>query len=58
MSKPKGGRPPIAAEDRRSKMLVVRVTQGELDSLKVTAALNGVNVAKWVRTRLDLTVKP
>lgn len=48
-TKPKIGRPPVAAEDRRDSLVRVLVTQGEAAELQAAAEAVGASLSTWVR---------
>jgi len=44
------GRPPLAEQDKRSKLISVRVTQAEWERLcRVANSKKGRDLSKWVR---------
>ncbi len=47
--KNRGGRPPVAAEDRRDTLVRVLVTAAELEELKRAAAYASTTMSTWVR---------
>lgn len=47
--KARTGRPPIAAEDRRDRLLKVLTTHGEREELDQAAKQAGMDVSTWVR---------
>jgi uncharacterized protein (DUF1778 family) len=47
--KPAIGRPPMAPEDRRGKMLRVLTTDGERAELDRAAKASGLDTSSWVR---------
>lgn len=48
-SKPKGGRPPLAAEDRRDVLIRVLVTGSEQQELQRAAGAAAASVSTFVR---------
>jgi hypothetical protein len=47
--KNRGGRPPVADEDRRDALVRVLTTASELKELQDAAAYVGMSVSTWVR---------
>lgn len=47
--KPRMGRPPIAAEDRRTNLTKVLTTDAEQEDLQRAADVAGLPVSTWVR---------
>ena len=57
MQKPKRGAPEKAAEDRKSNMVLIRMTEAERAECEAAAALEGVKMAKWARKTLSNAAK-
>jgi len=47
--KNRGGRPPVADEDKRNTLVRVLVTATELEELKMAAAYASTTMSTWVR---------
>lgn len=48
--KPRTGRPPVAAKDRRATLVKVLTTEAEHEELRQAAEAASMSVSTWVRT--------
>ncbi len=49
-AKPRMGRPPIAAEDKRGTLVKVLVTDTEKERMEALAQRRGLTVSTWLRS--------
>lgn len=49
-AKPRMGRPPIAAEDKRDGLIKVLVTGAEKERMEALAQRRGLTVSTWLRS--------
>jgi len=56
MNRPRG-RPPIAADDRKTERLEVRADSAEKAQLEQAAELAGMKLSDWIRDRLQTAAR-